>query len=357
MSGNGRTYRLRFIAVAILGALALAAPASAGGWATVELDEPLARVQIGEPVTIGFTVLQHGETPIDFATPHLTATHRESGEEFSADGRADGEVGHYVVEVTFPTAGEWKWRITPEPFGPTSFPTVTAMTAADLAAHPDLPAVPEEEVVHPADVVRGGCGPDAALAYALTDVAPLPSQVTETDAAPVVKESETTLPVSLADLIGGTHAIAVRAGSDPESGIVACGAVLGEPLEGELVVGLAESDGSGYVGFARLSEEGGQTTVTIYLSHDLARTTPTGVPINIDEVGFSPPRLEIKAGTTIVWTNGGAIAHTVESENIDWEDSGPLHPGDTFEQTFDTPGVYNYRCGPHEFMVGTIVVV
>jgi plastocyanin len=344
----------------MIGLLLMAAPAAAGGWATVELDEPVVRVPVGQAITIGFTVLQHGEHPVADATPYLTATHRQTGEELRADGRADGEIGHYVVEVTFPRTGEWKWRIFPEPFPqPTSFPTVTALAPGQLAADPDLPAVPEEEVVHPADLVRGGCGPDAALTYALTEVGPLPTESAEPTTnvkAPVVKESETVLPVALTDLTAEADAIAIRSGDGASEGLVACGAIAGEPLDGELIVGLAETEDSGYVGFARLTEDGGQTTVTIYLSHDLTSAGPAGIPITIDDAGFSPPRLEIKTGTTVVWTNTGGIVHTVESEDIDFDDSGVLHPGSSFEQTFDTPGVYSYRCGPHQFMTGTIVV-
>ena len=357
MQTRGRWFGLRLLVTMILGLSVLAAPAAAGGWATVELDEPLSRVPVGEPVAIGFRVLQHGETPFEGAEPYLMGTHRQSGEEVRADGRAEGEPGHYVVEVTFPRSGEWKWRIHPEPFpDPTSFPTLTALDPGQLALEPDLPAVPEEEVVHPADVVRGGCGLDPALAYTLTDVTP--RDRAETDAeAPVVKESESELPVALTELTGDAHAIAVRTGADPTAGVVACGGILGEPVDGELIVGLSEANGSGYVGFARLVEDGGRTTVTIYLARDLATAnTPLGVPITIDDQGFSPSRLEIKAGTTVTWTNAGAIDHTVTADDLDFDDSGLLHPGDSFSQTFDTPGTYVYRCGPHAFMVGTVVV-
>ena len=34
-----------------------------------------------------------------------------------AEGRPEGEVGHYVVEVTFPEAGDWAWSITAAPNG------------------------------------------------------------------------------------------------------------------------------------------------------------------------------------------------------------------------------------------------
>ena len=90
---------------------------------------------------------------------------------------------------------------------------------------------------------------------------------------------------------------------------------------------------------------------------------------------FMPADLTVKAGTTVRWTNGEAISHTVTSGA--WgevnEDTGlrgsqeadgmfdhALAPkgsdGDTFEFTFDEPGEYQYYCEPHLGMVGTITV-
>ncbi|MCC2629636.1 MAG: Copper binding protein plastocyanin/azurin family, partial [Thermomicrobiales bacterium] len=39
-----------------------------------------------------------------------------------------------------------------------------------------------------------------------------------------------------------------------------------------------------------------------------------------------------------------------------FDDSGLIEPGDSFRQTFDEPGTYRYRCGPHPGMTGVIVV-
>jgi hypothetical protein len=49
--------------VAALLAVVTAAPAVAGGWALVKLDEVPSGVAAGARVSIGFTVLQHGRTP------------------------------------------------------------------------------------------------------------------------------------------------------------------------------------------------------------------------------------------------------------------------------------------------------
>jgi hypothetical protein len=98
---------------AILCALGLlsAAPALAGGWSVVKLDAVPTEVVAGKPISIGFTVLQHGVSPLSGLSPIVEATHVSSGqkEEFAAS--AQGESGHYVAEVSFPTSGAWNWSI------------------------------------------------------------------------------------------------------------------------------------------------------------------------------------------------------------------------------------------------------
>ena len=90
------------------------------------------------------------------------------------------------------------------------------------------------------------------------------------------------------------------------------------------------------------------------------------------KVWFTPYGLLIRPGQTIRWTNkDNGNSHTATayaSENFDHSrripdgtkpfDSGLLLPDESFEVTFDVPGVYDYFCIPHELsgMVGRIVV-
>jgi plastocyanin len=75
----------------------------------------------------------------------------------------------------------------------------------------------------------------------------------------------------------------------------------------------------------------------------------------IQDFTFRPTHLEVDAGTTIVWTNGGQMAHTVTAEDGEF-DSGPLEPGDRRGLTFTKSGTYHFHCTPHPFMTGVIVV-
>lgn len=108
----------------MLALLALAFPAMAGGAATVTLDELPTEVHAGEPLHLTFTIWQHGQRLVDEfegvgpVIPYLEATHQETGETLRVDAyKTEGaEVGHFALDVTFPTAGAWAWQIYPEPF-------------------------------------------------------------------------------------------------------------------------------------------------------------------------------------------------------------------------------------------------
>ncbi len=74
---------------------------------------------------------------------------------------------------------------------------------------------------------------------------------------------------------------------------------------------------------------------------------------------FIPDEIDIKAGTTVIWTNEDVVAHTV-THRVKVEDqlfaSPLLAPGDTFSYTFDKAGTYPFYCMPHPFMTGSVVV-
>ncbi|HXE58836.1 MAG TPA: cupredoxin family copper-binding protein [Gemmatimonadales bacterium] len=72
-------------------------------------------------------------------------------------------------------------------------------------------------------------------------------------------------------------------------------------------------------------------------------------------LAFVPARVEIAAGTTIVWRNDDQLAHTVTADDGSW-DSGVIQPGAAWRRTFDRPGTYPFHCTPHPFMKGTVVV-
>jgi amicyanin len=77
--------------------------------------------------------------------------------------------------------------------------------------------------------------------------------------------------------------------------------------------------------------------------------------VGILNFNFSPAALTVKVGTTVVWTNNDAIAHTVNFMT-GAVNSSVLNQNDKFSHTFTTPGTYDYICSIHPFMHGSVTV-
>jgi len=77
--------------------------------------------------------------------------------------------------------------------------------------------------------------------------------------------------------------------------------------------------------------------------------------VTIADFAFDPAEIEVAAGATITWTNEDSATHTVESDDETLM-SGDLDNGATYEMTFDEPGTYQYVCGIHPNMEGTVIV-
>jgi plastocyanin len=84
-------------------------------------------------------------------------------------------------------------------------------------------------------------------------------------------------------------------------------------------------------------------------------TRPAVVNVVLRNTAFVPGRIQITAGTTVVWRNDDQLIHSVTATDKSF-DSGLLQPGKTYRRTFDKPGRYPYYCLPHPFMKGVVVV-
>lgn len=93
-------------------------------------------------------------------------------------------------------------------------------------------------------------------------------------------------------------------------------------------------------------------------SPDPEPATGPRVVVLLSENRFRPARIEIAAGTTVVWQNDEAdptVEHNVISRDYRWASSNFVS-GESYERTFDTPGEYRYFCDLHGGMTGRVVV-
>ncbi len=125
--------RLASALAALTLTLLVAAPVLAGGWAEIVVDAQTdaAPPTEGRPITLGFTVLQHGVTPAGWEHPtvHLTDVLTGRTTDIAATGR--GKDGHFVATVTLPTSGYWTWTVTLRDLANDPVPTSLAVWTAD----------------------------------------------------------------------------------------------------------------------------------------------------------------------------------------------------------------------------------
>ena len=230
---------------------------------------------------------------------------------------------------------------------------------------------------HPAHIHLGMCEAlDPNPAFPLTDVALAPDasgdEADGTTAIPV-ERGVTAVDATVEDLRTGGYAINIHQSPDDIGTYITCGNLNGVIDEsGALVVGLGQLNDSGHSGVAILTEEGEQTSVAVYLtvglSGDAAEAADSSVTggdteavadatnVDIKDFTYVPDPVEIPVGATVTWTNSDTAPHTATAQDREVLQSGTLDPGDSYSQTFDQPGTFDYFCEFHANMKGTIIV-
>lgn len=82
-----------------------------GGWAVITLDDVPDAVVAGKPVTLTFTVRQHGHTLLDNVRPSIDAVPAGGGDHIRVDAIPAGGRGRYRSTLTLPDTGQWRLTI------------------------------------------------------------------------------------------------------------------------------------------------------------------------------------------------------------------------------------------------------
>lgn len=89
----------------------------------------------------------------------------------------------------------------------------------------------------------------------------------------------------------------------------------------------------------------------------IGRTEGSGkiAAVSIKGFKFVPAEVNIKVGDTVMWTNEDNAPHTIESSDGTLR-SDELLEGNTYSYTFTKAGKYDYKCGIHPSMRGSVTV-
>jgi len=171
-----------------------------------------------------------------------------------------------------------------------------------------------------------------------------------------VGSSVTALPVAVAGCGGAPGGGAEE--TEPEDG--------GTPTEADGAMGEGDGETDGMDETTTTDSETGETGTVGGGSGELEMVTDG------EKYYFDPIGLFVEPGTTVTWVNvEGAHSSVAYAESVDQadttripEDAEPwssdiLSEADaTFEHVLETPGTYDYFCGPHKSlgMIGRLVV-
>lgn len=81
---------------------------------------------------------------------------------------------------------------------------------------------------------------------------------------------------------------------------------------------------------------------------------PQVATVQIARYAFSPARVTVQKGATLRWVNNDATSHSIKLLGAPGAEI--ISPGQSYELTLDDPGTYQYSCGIHAKMQGTIIV-
>jgi hypothetical protein len=102
-----------FVSV-LVAALAYAAPATAGCWATAQLVKPPDGTPAGTPWIAHITILQHGRNPLPDAPearPRVAITNAAGDRKTFTATPVDATKGTYEAEIVFPGSGTWRFSV------------------------------------------------------------------------------------------------------------------------------------------------------------------------------------------------------------------------------------------------------
>ena len=81
-----------------------------------------------------------------------------------------------------------------------------------------------------------------------------------------------------------------------------------------------------------------------------------GTKVSMKDIKFAPDSISVKAGDAVTWTNNDTVGHDVTGDNFKSGDPGAMQNGDTYANTFDKAGTFNYVCTVHPGMEGSVTV-
>ena len=161
-------------------------------------------------------------------------------------------------------------------------------------------------------------------------------------------------------LVAGTALVlmvaAAACGDDPsDEGVPAGGATTAAPATTAATSsggGAATTTaGAATTAAAATTAVAGSTTTTTTIATASGQATIVAI-----DFAFKPQNIKVTVGTKVTWTNNDTTTHQIVSKGDPFPGDGTIDPNQSYTVTFDKAGTYDYFCGIHNSMTGSIVV-
>ena len=116
------------------------------------------------------------------------------------------------------------------------------------------------------------------------------------------------------------------------------------------------ASGAGATTAAAATTAAGSTTTTAATTTTTVAKASGQAEIVAVDFAFNPRKIEVTPGTKVRWTNNDSVTHQIVSKGDPFPGDGTIDVGQSYTVTFDAPGTYEYFCGIHNSMTGSIVV-
>lgn len=103
------------------------------------------------------------------------------------------------------------------------------------------------------------------------------------------------------------------------------------------------------------SSSGTQPPAVVVTETQAPAASVNEVLIIINKFKFEPRTITVKAGTMVTWINEDSFTHDIIGENNSFVSPSLLN-GQKFSIKFEQTGTYNYYCGIHPVMKGSVIV-
>ena len=115
---------------------------------------------------------------------------------------------------------------------------------------------------------------------------------------------------------------------------------------------------SGSIGIAAMMYRTTLIAASLLVGSAYAMAGDGDAVVIVKDYKFTPQHITVKRGQTVTWENHEKRQfHSVWFESLDAEEPDYIFADESYQRSFPDTGTFDYRCGPHPQMTGSVTVI